>query len=172
MSEADDSGASEYEQRISQALGRIAAAFEQRRGEEPLPAVAATDNGDAEALAALRDEYEKLQAEFQRVTKDHAQQAREHEAARMRLATMDEAMQALRASQAGLVQTVSDLRAALAGQVDGQEAELVNRAMQAELEAASAQRQADAAEIGAIIDELAPLIMQKAEPQEDHDAPG
>lgn len=162
--------AGEYEERISKALARIAAAVERQRALPPpeLPPDIES-RGDEGELAALQAECARLQEESQGLTRDNARLAAEHEAARARLADMEEALQSLRATQAGLAETVAELRAALAGQVDVQTdgPGLVNRAMRAEIEAAAAQRQADAAEIDAIIGELAPLISQ-----EERDAPG
>lgn len=162
--------AGEYEERISKALVRIAAAVQRQRSlPPPEPPQDAQGEDDAAAHEALHAELARLQEEVRRLTRDNGRLASERESARARLADMDDALQSLRATQAGLAATVADLRAALAGHVDVQAdgPELVNRAMQAEIEAAAARHQADTAEIDAIIGELAPLVSQ-----EDRDAPG
>lgn len=148
--------ATEYEERISRALARIAQATERRRA-VPAPDVPAADPvAPADA---------RLGAEIDRLRRENAAREAERDAARARLADMDEALQSLRAVQATLGRTVAELRAALAGQVA--EPALVNRAMQAEIEALTAQRRADVAEVDAVLDALVPLV-----DGEDSHAPG
>lgn len=171
MNTATEYEATEYEQRISRALARIAAALEKRRHiPEPPPEDAAPDTAtdpgiDPGALASARAENARLQQEITRLQQQNRAYAAERDATRERLAAMDDALQSLRTAQAGLTGTMAELRAALAGQVA--EPELVNRAMQAELEALSAQRRADMAEMDAVLGELAPLV----EPQVEGEAP-
>ena len=72
------------------------------------------------------------------------------------LATLDKELHRLRASNADLRELNAQLRRAAA---DGASSpELINRATMAEVEALSAQRSADVAEIEAIVSQLKPLI--------------
>ena len=69
---------------------------------------------------------------------------------------LDAQINRLRASNADLRDMTAQLRSAAAD--DTVNAELINRAALAEVEALAAQRSADAAEMDAIITELKPLI--------------
>ncbi len=77
-------------------------------------------------------------------------------AGRTKLADLDHDLQRLRQSNADLRDMTAQLRAALNDGVA--EAELVNRAMLAEIEALRATRAADLAEVTAILAEIKPLI--------------
>lgn len=77
-------------------------------------------------------------------------------AQRDQLSALDTEMQRLRASSADLREVNAQLRAAATEGVA--EPELINRAMMAEIEALSAQRASESAEVDAILQELKPLI--------------
>jgi predicted nucleic acid-binding Zn-ribbon protein len=143
---------------------RIAAALERIRTDLAALGVAAADSGE---LAALRQELEEERLanaqleERVRLLKDRQEtRIRGLEAAlaeaKGNLAALDQAAQGLSQSNADLRATVADLRSALTEGVA--DPELVNRAMQAELEALGALRAADRAEVDAILSELAPLV--------------
>jgi predicted nucleic acid-binding Zn-ribbon protein len=83
------------------------------------------------------------------------------EAGRARSARMDRELQRLRQVNAELRDINGKLRDAMTAGVS--ETHLVNKAMLAELEALRATRSADAAEMDAIIEELAPIIEREAE---------
>ncbi len=72
------------------------------------------------------------------------------------IAELDAELQKLRASNADLRELSAQLRSAATDGVA--EAELINRALAAEVEALQAQRSADVTEIGAILSELKPLV--------------
>lgn len=168
----------EFERRIAAAFARIAggldraaaAAAERGRDRPSVPPapVAAPAAMPAEAdIAALRialDEERTANAQLEerlRLLRDRGDSRltaalAERDAARARVAELDGALQGLRQSQAELREMAGQLRAALAEGVA--EPDLVNRAMQAEIDALVALRAADAAEVDAVIAELRPLI--------------
>lgn len=75
------------------------------------------------------------------------------------LATLDGELQRLRASNADLRDLSAQLRAVAA---DGAaNPELINQAMAAEIEALTAQRASEAAEVDAILSELKPLLQKE-----------
>jgi len=76
--------------------------------------------------------------------------------ARVQLAEMDAALQALRTTSGDLRDQVAGLRAAVTMGVA--EPELINRALLAEVEALAALSAADRAEVDAIVAELKPLV--------------
>ena len=76
------------------------------------------------------------------------------------LAALDAELQQLRGSNADLTQICGQLRdAAMVGASD---AELINRALMAEVEGLTAQRSAEAAEVAAILSDLKPLLQKGA----------
>lgn len=161
------SDVTEYERRIAAALGRIAGGLARLR---EAPATVGEQQGEADtgrSVAALQvalDEERTANAQLQerlRLLRDRnedrvAALTAERDAARAQLAELDRALQDLRHSQAELREMAAQLRTALAANVA--EPELVNRAMQAELDGLQAQRAADAAEVDAVLAELRPLI--------------
>ena len=149
---------SEFEQRITSALARI------RRQVEALDD--ASDE-DAETVPALRRKLEEertVNAQLEervRALKDRQEtRIAELEAAvgsgRTRLAELDQELQRLQQVNAELRAVASEMSRALGDGVA--EPELVNRAMMAELEALRAARQADRAEMEAILAELDPVL--------------
>lgn len=153
----------ELEGRIASALGRI------RRQVDAMTPAAPTEtvSHDAEEVASLTarlDEERTANAQLEervKALKDRqdsmlAGLASQAEADKAKLATMDVELQRLQAVNAELRAVASEMRKALQDEVA--DAELVNRAAAAELEAVSAARDADRVEVDAILSELAPLI--------------
>lgn len=146
------------ETRISAALGRI---------ETGLGRMADAGSGDgAGALQSKLDEERFANAQLEervKALKDRqdtkiadlmAQVAKQRD----QLAALDANMQLLRASNADLRDVGAQLRAAATE--GAANPELINRAMQAEVEALTAQRASEAAEVDAILAELKPLITE------------
>lgn len=160
------SDVAEYERRIAGALARIGTGLSRLRAapaaDSPQPegAPAAADDGLRAALAeeqvVTAQLQERLRALHDRHEAREAAVQAERAGLRDRLAQMDDALQGLRQSQAELTELVTQLRAAVAEDVA--EPDLVNRAMQAEIDGLRALRIADAAEVDAVIAELRPLI--------------
>lgn len=172
-------GVEEFERRIAAALARIGEGL--ARAQVPPAGGGDTAGGDGAAeVAALRaalDEERTANAQLEerlRGLRDR-HEAREaaliadRDAARAQLADLDAALQSLRQSQAELSETVAQLRGALAAEVA--EPDLVNRAMQAEIDGLRALRGADAAEVDAVIAELRPLIEAAPDPAPATQAP-
>lgn len=138
----------ELEHRITAALDRI------RRGLEAAPGM------DAGALSAQLEEERMANAQLGerlRTLKDRQDETiGELERERGRVGRLDHDLQALRQSNAELRETVAQLRAALADQLE--DPGLVNRAVLAELEGVKAARAADRTEIDEILAELRPII--------------
>ena len=156
---------SDFETRISAALDRI------RRAAERVPASAPAEAGSTGDEAALRvqlDEERTANAQLEervRALKERqdtkvADLEARAEAAKTRLAGMDRELQRLRQVNAELRNINDQLRKAMAEGVA--EPHLVNKAMLAELEALRATQAADAAEMDAILGELAPIIEKEA----------
>lgn len=147
MSEIKD-----LENRLSAALGRIGAAL----SKPPLPVDDPEKRRLAEALDAEKVVTDQLEA---RVTALHEKGgALEAEVARLKadLAARDALTQQFRRVNAQLRQNNLALREANGrGLAD---AHLINRAMLAELESIRASRDADRAEIDAVLAELDPLL--------------
>ena len=101
-----------------------------------------------ERVKALKDAQEGRMAELEARV----------EAQRAQMAQLDGELQRLRASNADMRELNAQLRAAATEGVG--DAELINRAMMAEIDALHAQRGADAAEVDAILSELSPLIRE------------
>jgi uncharacterized protein (DUF885 family) len=76
----------------------------------------------------------------------------------MRHADLETALDRLRQANEALRDNNAALRAALADGVA--DADMINDALQAELEALSAQQAADAAEVEAILTELKPIVQE------------
>ncbi|WP_093992118.1 hypothetical protein [Flavimaricola marinus] len=154
----------ELEGRIAAALGRI-----RRQVEAMSPTRTDADDADksAETIAALTarlDEERTVNAQLEervRALKDRqdgrlSELEAQAEAGTKRLADLDTELQRLQAVNTELRAVASEMRRALQDEVA--DPELVNRAAIAELDAVSAARDADRAEVEAILSELAPLI--------------
>jgi len=152
----------EYERRISAALEAIGAGVEALA--KPAP-----DQGSAEAelvdLRAKLEEEKVANAQLEeRVRKlkrrkdRDAEQAKALEAQNAKIASIDKELQHLRQVNGQLRDTVAKLRDANSEGVA--EPHLINKTMLTELEALRAVQAADAAEVDAILEELAPLMKE------------
>lgn len=158
---------------ISQLEGRITAALDRiRRGVEWMDELAAAapplpvdpTQTEIDSLRTRLDEERTVNAQLEervRALKERqdgrvAQLEAEVADGRQRLASADNALQALRQTNAELRDTAAQLREALTRGVA--EPQLINRAMLAELEALRAARAVDLAEVNAVIAELRPLL--------------
>lgn len=170
--------------RLTSALARIrdgVAGLETRLAEHPAPlqadpeAIEAAEAARAAASAALEDErvanaqlqerVKRLNARIEELEADHEQHSAQDAARAERAATLDSALQQLQQSNSALRDMNSRLRAALSQTLDTQTAqapELINRAMQAELDALDAAHRAQSAEIAALLAELDPLLTKEA----------
>jgi uncharacterized protein (DUF885 family) len=149
----------ELERRITRALDRI------RDG------IATVESGsrqsdDSTALKAQLDEERTVNAQLEeriRALKErHAAEiealASANSGAEVRHADLETALDRLRQANEALRDNNAALRAALADGVA--DADMINDALQAELEALSAQQAADAAEVEAILTELKPIVQE------------
>lgn len=144
------------EQRISVAMDRI----ERGLGEIGASAAASDDAGLQSQLEEERFANAQLEERVKVLKERQDTKISELEARvsaqRDQMAALDAELQRLRASSADLRDVNAQLRtAATEGVAD---AELINRAMMAEVEALSAQRASESAEVDAILKELKPLI--------------
>lgn len=150
------SNVTELEQRISVAMDRI----EKGLGDmaEQVPAV------DGAALEAQLEDERSANAQLEERVKALKERQdtkiSELEARvsfqRDQMTALDTELQRLRASSADMREVNAQLRVAATDGVA--EPELINRAMLAEVEALSAQRASESAEVDAILQELKPLI--------------
>lgn len=176
----------ELERRIAAALDRIAKGVEglERRPEpapeaddapvaedvaEPAaPSETAADPEEiARLTAALEDERlanqqleERLQGLREKQERQVAGLQEQVAAAREAFGQLDAELQRLRQANTALESTVEDLTRALAENVG--EPDLINKAMQAELESLRATRAADDAEARAVLGALTPLLAEAA----------
>lgn len=148
------------ETRISAALGRI---------ETGLGQMADAGSGDGAGAAALQSKLdeerfanaqleERVKALKERQDTKIAELMAQVAQQRDQLAALDQEMQRLRASNADLREVGAQLRAAATEGATNPE--LINRSMQAEVDALTAQRASEAAEVDAILTELKPLIAE------------
>lgn len=153
------------ESRITAALDRIRQGVSRlndsaARAAEPVPEV----EDEAAALRFQLQEEQTVNAQLEervRVLKERQDGSVSDLKARVeeqtqKMKELDAQINRLRASNADLRDMTAQLRSAAAD--DTVNAELINRAALAEVEALAAQRSADAAEMDAIITELKPLI--------------
>lgn len=150
---------------ISALEGRITAALERiSAGLDGMSSAASVGVGDSAALQAqLQDErtanaqlVERVKVLKERQDTKITELEGRVSAQSDQMARLDGELQRLRASNAELRALSAQLRSAAA---DGSaEADLINRALVAEVDALQAQRSADAAEVDAILDHLKPLI--------------
>jgi len=152
----------QLEQRISVAMDRI----ERGLGVMAEQAADADTGADAAGLAVQLDEERSANAQLEERVKalKERQDTKINElekrvaAQRDQMAALDTELQRLRASSADMREVNAQLRAAA---MDGvAEPELINRAMMAEVEALSAQRASESAEVDAILKELKPLLKE------------
>lgn len=165
-SEAQVSDIAELERRLSAALDRIRIGLA-AQASAPKPGVS-VDTADLEArverlqveLAAEKQAVADLEARVktlkERQESKIADLSAAAETAKSQVIALAADLQHLRETHAELRVMADRLRsAAEAGAV---QPELINRAMQAELDALRAERQTDAAEIAAVLAALAPII--------------
>ncbi|MEL6570358.1 MAG: hypothetical protein AAFQ64_01785 [Pseudomonadota bacterium] len=151
---SDITDVSSLEARINDALGRI------ETGLGAMADVAGADLGtqldeEREANAQLEERVKALKA---RQDNQIAELEAQVKAYADQLTALDAEMQRLRASNADLRDVGAQLRAAAS---DGTASpELINRAMMAEVEALTAQRAAEAAEVDAVLSTLKPLLAE------------
>ena len=152
----------QFEGRITAALDRIRRGLEAvdapRKGPDPAD-IARLEAALAEERTANAQLEERVKALKDRQDSRLARLEATVEEQKGRMAAVDRDLQALRQANAELREVTGQLRAAVAENVA--EPELVNRAMQAELDALRAVRAADIAEVDAVMAELAPLIAPK-----------
>ncbi|MBB5721716.1 uncharacterized protein (DUF3084 family) [Loktanella ponticola] len=152
----------QLEQRISVAMDRI----ERGLGTMAEQAADLETGVDAAGLATQLDEERFANAQLEERVKalKERQDTKITElearviAQRDQMAALDTELQRLRASSADLREVNAQLRTAASEGVA--EPELINRAMMAEVEALSAQRASESAEVDAILKELKPLIKE------------
>ena len=153
---ADIKDVSTLEARINAALGRI------ESGISGLDSANGPDLGtqldeERAANAQLEERVKALKARQDSKIADLEEQVA---AFKTQVASMDAEMERLRASNADLRDVGAQLRAAATDGVSN--AELINRAMKAEIEALTAQRASEAAEIDAVMQALKPLMSEDA----------
>ena len=159
---------SELESRITAALDRIRAGVKDLSVAAPAAEAAPVEVDDRsdriaelEAQLAAEKEAKSQLEERVKALKDRqdgmvADLTAKVEAAKTQSATFEEKLEELRIRQVDLSEASQKLRIAA---VNGStEAELINRAMAAELDAIKALRSAEAEEVGAILNELKPII--------------
>ncbi|MCC1493332.1 hypothetical protein [Cognatishimia sp. F0-27] len=160
--------------RMAAALDRIARGVETWDAGPPEPAEPAIDPAEVAALReALEDEKlanaqleERIRLLKERVAKDDTAALKEQvAAARDASAVLEGEMARLREANETLLQTSESLRHANAQGVG--EPDLINRAMQAELESLRALRAADAAEVAQLYATLAPILAEAGAPAPD-----
>lgn len=153
---SDITDVSSLEARINNALGRI---------ETGLGAMADAAGAD---LGTQLDEERAVNAQLEERVKvlkarqdnQIAELEAQVKAYAAQLTALDAEMQRLRASNADLRDVGAQLRAAAS---DGTASpELINRAMMAEVEALTAQRAAEAAEVDAVLSTLKPLLAENS----------
>lgn len=157
----------ELERRLTAALDRIGLGVAQlSKGDTAVAAPAAADDSGAkiaELEAKLAEERsanaqleERVKALKERQDAQVSDVAQAADATKKQLVRFDRELQKLRQVNAELREINEKLRQVAETQVS--EPHLINRAMQAELEALRVTRAADAVEIEAIIGELRPIV--------------
>ncbi|SNS45153.1 hypothetical protein SAMN04488078_101581 [Antarctobacter heliothermus] len=156
---------------VSAARSDAAAEMERALAEARAASDAEVDAGDTPEVTELKealDEEQMANAQLQERLRVLKARMAESEAATgsepagaTSLAALDAELQKLRAANEELMAANAALREANAQGVG--EPELINRGMEAELEALRAARSADAAETGAVLDALTPLLAEAAD---------
>lgn len=145
----------DLEARITQALTRIRGGLAQHGpGAENVAALESQLAEEKMANAQLQERVAALNSREATSTQSLQSQIAMQQA---QMTQMEEDLQRLRASHADLQDVASQLRAAA---TTGASAELINRALLAEVEALNARRLADAGDIDAVLTELKPLIAE------------
>ncbi len=165
---------SDLESRLSAALDRIRSGVERLSVPAPQGDAPLADVPEGPSLAQVQAQLaEERDANAQLEERVKALKARQDgrlteleamaDGAKVRMAKVDKDLQRLRQVNAELRDINTKLRAAVEAGVS--EPHLINRAMQAELEALRAVRAADAAEVDAVLDALRPILATQT-PQE------
>jgi len=152
------SDVSALEARINTALGRIETGLGQLADAGAADAGTDLQGQLDEERAANAQLEERVKALKERQDTKIADLMSQVTAQKAQLGALDTEMQRLRASNADLRDVGAQLRAAATDAVATPE--LINRAMMAEVEALTAQRASEAAEVDAVLSELKPLIAE------------
>ncbi len=152
------SDVSALEARINTALGRIETGLGQLADAGSADAGTDLQGQLDEERAANAQLEERVKALKERQDTKIADLMSQVTAQKAQLGALDTEMQRLRASNADLRDVGAQLRAAATEAVATPE--LINRAMMAEVEALTAQRASEAAEVDAVLSELKPLIAE------------
>ncbi|NDV00476.1 hypothetical protein [Pseudoroseicyclus tamaricis] len=149
----------ELEARISQALHRIQAGMGAMnrpvagQGPEDFARLEAALDEEQTANAQLEERIRTLKGKLERAKEEQAAEAERH---REGMGRLDGELQGLQEANAELRDASEQLRRAAEEGVS--DPELINRAMKAELEALTASRAAEIAEIDAILAEFRPVL--------------
>lgn len=147
-----------YEARITAALDRVAYGLTtEQRARAASNELRAQLQEERDANAQLEERVRLLKSRQDgRIAELEGRVAEQAE----QLAALDAELQQLRGTNADLTEVCGQLRkAAMAGTAD---AELINRALVAEVDGLTAQRSAEAAEVAAILSDLKPLLQKEA----------
>lgn len=150
------SNVTELEQRISVAMDRIEKGLGDMAEQTPAVDGAALEAQLEDERSANAQLEERVKALKERQDTKISELEARVSFQRDQMAALDTELQRLRASSADMREVNAQLRVAATDGVA--EPELINRAMLAEVEALSAQRASESAEVDAILQELKPLI--------------
>ncbi|MFT4702246.1 MAG: chromosome segregation ATPase [Yoonia sp.] len=150
------SNVTELEQRISVAMDRIEKGLGDMAEQAPAVDGAALEAQLEDERSANAQLEERVKALKERQDTKISELEARVSFQRDQMAALDTELQRLRASSADMREVNAQLRIAATDGVA--EPELINRAMMAEVEALSAQRASESAEVDAILKELKPLI--------------
>ena len=150
------SNVTELEQRISVAMDRIEKGLGDMAEQAPAVDGAALEAQLEEERSANAQLEERVKALKERQDTKISELETRVSFQRDQMTALDTELQRLRASSADMREVNAQLRVAATDGVT--EPELINRAMMAEVEALSAQRASESAEVDAILKELKPLI--------------
>lgn len=150
------SNVTELEQRISVAMDRIEKGLGDMAEQTPAVDGAALEAQLEDERSANAQLEERVKALKERQDTKISELEARVSFQRDQMTALDTELQRLRASSADMREVNAQLRIAATDGVA--EPELINRAMMAEVEALSAQRASEAAEVDAILKELKPLI--------------
>ena len=150
------SNVTELEQRISVAMDRIEKGLGDMAEQTPAVDGAALEAQLEDERSANAQLEERVKALKERQDTKISELEARVSFQRDQMAALDTELQRLRASSADMREVNAQLRVAATDGVA--EPELINRAMMAEVEALSAQRASESAEVDAILKELKPLI--------------
>ena len=150
------SNVTELEQRISVAMDRIEKGLGDMAEQAPAVDGAALEAQLEDERSANAQLEERVKALKERQDTKISELEARVSFQRDQMAALDTELHRLRASSADMREVNAQLRIAATDGVA--EPELINRAMMAEVEALSAQRASESAEVDAILQELKPLI--------------